>query len=107
MPAALAPIDLAPSDEVPQAAVPVFVEGVAIERGEEMRGADAFAHRPPQPVAHPRGAVVFDCVIEPAARAPALSERLREQALAQGWDARGGLYYTVEYDGAPRVRDPA
>ena len=28
------------------------------------------------------------------------------QATAQGWDGeRGGLYYTLEYDGAPRVRD--
>jgi sulfoquinovose isomerase len=28
------------------------------------------------------------------------------RAVAQGWDTpRGGLYYTLEYDGAPRVRD--
>lgn len=28
------------------------------------------------------------------------------QAVAQGWDpTTGGLYYTTEYDGAPRVRD--
>ena len=36
---------------------------------------------------------------------PDAARRLFAQALAQGWDARGGLYYTVEYDGAPRVRD--
>ena len=34
------------------------------------------------------------------------SQNLFAQALAQGWDfERGGLYYTVEYDGSPRVRD--
>jgi mannose/cellobiose epimerase-like protein (N-acyl-D-glucosamine 2-epimerase family) len=37
---------------------------------------------------------------------PDAAARLFEQAVAQGWDAtRGGLYYTLEYDGAPRVRD--
>ena len=37
---------------------------------------------------------------------PPAAARLFEQATAQGWDsARGGLYYTLEYDGAPRVRD--
>jgi sulfoquinovose isomerase len=36
---------------------------------------------------------------------PAAARRLFSQAVAQGWDARGGFYYTVEYDGAPRVRD--
>ena len=36
---------------------------------------------------------------------PEAARRLFAQAVAQGWDAaRGGLYYTVEYDGAPRVR---
>ena len=37
---------------------------------------------------------------------PDAARRLFAQAVAQGWDsARGGLYYTTEYDGAPRVRD--
>ena len=37
---------------------------------------------------------------------PQAAARLFEQAVAQGWDGeRGGLYYTLEYDGAPRVRD--
>ena len=37
---------------------------------------------------------------------PQAARRLFAQALAQGWDpARGGLYYTTEYDGTPRVRD--
>lgn len=34
------------------------------------------------------------------------SQNLFGQALAQGWDReRGGLYYTIEYDGSPRIRD--
>ena len=42
----------------------------------------------------------------PARLAPDARKNLFAQALAQGWDAeRGGLYYTVEYDGSPRVRD--
>jgi mannose/cellobiose epimerase-like protein (N-acyl-D-glucosamine 2-epimerase family) len=37
---------------------------------------------------------------------PKAAGKLFEQAVAQGWDdERGGLYYTLEYDGAPRVRD--
>jgi sulfoquinovose isomerase len=37
---------------------------------------------------------------------PDAARRLFAQALAQGWDQhRGGLYYTIEYDGTPRVRD--
>ena len=37
---------------------------------------------------------------------PDAARRLFAQAVAQGWDgARGGLYYTLEYDGRPRVRD--
>ena len=37
---------------------------------------------------------------------PDASRKLFAQALAQGWDAeRGGLFYTIEYDGTPRVRD--
>ena len=36
---------------------------------------------------------------------PEAAAGLFEQAVAQGWDANGGLYYTLEYDGAPRVRD--
>jgi mannose/cellobiose epimerase-like protein (N-acyl-D-glucosamine 2-epimerase family) len=37
---------------------------------------------------------------------PDAARGLFAQALAQGWDReRGGLYYTIEYDGAPRVRD--
>jgi mannose/cellobiose epimerase-like protein (N-acyl-D-glucosamine 2-epimerase family) len=37
---------------------------------------------------------------------PDAARRLFAQAVAQGWDPkRGGLYYTLEYDGAPRVRD--
>ena len=37
---------------------------------------------------------------------PGAAGRLFEQAVAQGWDdERGGLYYTLEYDGTPRVRD--
>ena len=37
---------------------------------------------------------------------PDAARRLFAQAVAQGWDfARGGLYYTTEYDGTPRVRD--
>ena len=37
---------------------------------------------------------------------PDAARRLFGQAVAQGWDSsRGGLYYTTEYDGAPRVRD--
>ena len=37
---------------------------------------------------------------------PDAARGLFAQALAQGWDPeRGGLYYTIEYDGAPRVRD--
>ncbi len=37
---------------------------------------------------------------------PNAARRLFAQAVAQGWDAeRGGLYYTTEYDGSPRVRD--
>ncbi len=37
---------------------------------------------------------------------PQAAARLFEQAVGQGWDSsRGGLYYTLEYDGAPRVRD--
>ncbi len=36
---------------------------------------------------------------------PEAAANLFDQAVAQGWDARGGLYYTLEYDGAPRVRD--
>jgi mannose/cellobiose epimerase-like protein (N-acyl-D-glucosamine 2-epimerase family) len=35
----------------------------------------------------------------------AAARRLFSQAVSQGWDPRGGLYYTTEYDGAPRVRD--
>ena len=37
-----------------------------------------------------------------AARPP---RGLFAEAVAQGWDARGGLYYTLNYDGSPRVRD--
>ena len=34
------------------------------------------------------------------------ARNLFAQAVGQGWNAeRGGLYYTTEYDGAPRVRD--
>ncbi len=34
------------------------------------------------------------------------ARNLFAQAVAQGWDTeRGGLYYTLEYDGSPRVRD--
>ena len=37
---------------------------------------------------------------------PDAARRLFAQAIGQGWDAeRGGLYYTLEYSGAPRVRD--
>ncbi len=37
---------------------------------------------------------------------PDAARRLFAQAVAQGWDSeRGGLYYTIEYDGAPRVKD--
>ena len=37
---------------------------------------------------------------------PDAARRLFAQAVAQGWDTqRGGLYYTLEYDGAPRTRD--
>jgi mannose/cellobiose epimerase-like protein (N-acyl-D-glucosamine 2-epimerase family) len=37
---------------------------------------------------------------------PEVAAQLFEQAVTQGWDAkRGGLYYTLEYDGGPRVRD--
>ena len=37
---------------------------------------------------------------------PGAAKRLFAQAFAQGWDReRGGLYYTIEYDGVPRVRD--
>jgi sulfoquinovose isomerase len=37
---------------------------------------------------------------------PDAARRLFSQAVAQGWDfSRGGLYYTTEYDGTPRVRD--
>jgi sulfoquinovose isomerase len=36
---------------------------------------------------------------------PEAAAGLFEQAVAQGWDARGGLYYTLNYDGTPRVRD--
>ena len=37
---------------------------------------------------------------------PEAAAQLFTQAVTQGWDAeRGGLYYTLEYDGAPRVRD--
>ena len=37
---------------------------------------------------------------------PPAAARLFAQAVGQGWDeARGGLYYTLEYDGRPRVRD--
>jgi mannose/cellobiose epimerase-like protein (N-acyl-D-glucosamine 2-epimerase family) len=35
----------------------------------------------------------------------AAARALFAQGVAQGWDPRGGLYYTLEYDGAPRVRD--
>jgi sulfoquinovose isomerase len=37
---------------------------------------------------------------------PDAAQALFDQAVAQGWDkSRGGLYYTLEYDGASRVRD--
>ena len=37
---------------------------------------------------------------------PDAARRLFASAVAQGWDfTLGGLYYTTEYDGAPRVRD--
>ena len=36
---------------------------------------------------------------------PDAARRLFAQAVAQGWDPRGGLYYTLNYDGTPRVRD--
>ena len=37
---------------------------------------------------------------------PDASRNLFSQALAQGWDpVHGGLYYTTEHDGSPRVRD--
>jgi mannose/cellobiose epimerase-like protein (N-acyl-D-glucosamine 2-epimerase family) len=37
---------------------------------------------------------------------PEAAAGLFAQAVAQGWDKdRGGLYYTLEYDGRPRVRD--
>ncbi len=36
---------------------------------------------------------------------PDASRKLFAQALAQGWDSHGGLYYTLEYQGTPRVRD--
>jgi mannose/cellobiose epimerase-like protein (N-acyl-D-glucosamine 2-epimerase family) len=37
---------------------------------------------------------------------PEAAAGLFAQAVAQGWDAeRGGLYYTLNYDGSPRVRD--
>jgi mannose/cellobiose epimerase-like protein (N-acyl-D-glucosamine 2-epimerase family) len=38
--------------------------------------------------------------------APEAARGLFRQAIAQGWDPRkGGFYYTLEYDGKPRVRD--
>ena len=38
--------------------------------------------------------------------APGAAANLFRQAVRQGWDGKnGGLYYTLEYDGAPRVRD--
>ncbi len=37
---------------------------------------------------------------------PEAARGLFERAVAEGWDkARGGLYYTLEWSGAPRVRD--
>ena len=37
---------------------------------------------------------------------PDAAAQIFGQAVTQGWDAqRGGLYYTLEYDGSPRVRD--
>jgi mannose/cellobiose epimerase-like protein (N-acyl-D-glucosamine 2-epimerase family) len=37
---------------------------------------------------------------------PQAAERLFAEAVEQGWDvANGGLYYTLNYDGSPRVRD--
>ena len=37
---------------------------------------------------------------------PDAARRLFLEAVEQGWDdERGGLYYTLEYDGRPRVRD--
>jgi sulfoquinovose isomerase len=37
---------------------------------------------------------------------PEAAAGLFAKAVAQGWnDERGGLYYTLEYDGTPRVRD--
>lgn len=37
---------------------------------------------------------------------PHAAARLFSQAVTQGWkEGRGGLYYTLEYDGSPRVRD--
>ena len=36
---------------------------------------------------------------------PEAARGLFGQAVAQGWDPRGGLYYTLNYDGSPRVRD--
>ena len=37
---------------------------------------------------------------------PEAAKKLFAQAVGQGWDAaQGGLYYTTEYDGSPRVRD--
>jgi len=37
---------------------------------------------------------------------PAAARGLFARALAEGWDqTRGGLYYTLEWSGAPRVRD--
>ncbi len=36
---------------------------------------------------------------------PEAAAGLFAEAVAQGWDAGGGLYYTLNYDGTPRVRD--
>src|SRR5206468_9341196 len=48
-PAAVAGVDQPPRGEIPEAAIP----GLA-SLAEEMRGPDALADRPPQPVAHAR-----------------------------------------------------
>ncbi|MDQ2066705.1 AGE family epimerase/isomerase [Xinfangfangia sp. CPCC 101601] len=48
----------------------------------------------------------WDLAGRPEDGSPALARAITEAALRDGWDdEKGGIFYTLEFDGAPRIRD--
>lgn len=48
----------------------------------------------------------WDLAGRPEDGSPALARAITETALRDGWDAeKGGFFYTLEFDGSPRIRD--